>query len=141
MKGKIVCDSSVMVKWVSSTGENYLKQADKILKDTQNNQTQLFAPELSKYEVGNALLKGKGLSPTQAMLLLGTVYSMPIEFIPESLELAEKSYLYAKKYDITYYDASFVSLTHALNATLVTDNPKHQAKVVGVKVTPLEDYI
>lgn len=140
MNGKIVCDSSVIVKWVSSEGEDNLEQADQILKDRQDKKAELFAPELAKYEVANALLLGKQLPPSQAMISLGTVYSLPIEFIPENFGLAKNSYQFAQQFGITYYDASFVSLAELLDATLVTDNPKHQAKVEGVKVLPLKDY-
>ncbi len=140
MRGKIVCDSSVIVKWISSEGENYLEKADQIIKDRQDDKTELFAPELAKYEVANAILLGKQLSPPQAMISLGTVHSLPIQFIPDNIDLAQRSYQFAHKFGITYYDASFVSVAEFLDATLVTDNPKHQAKVKEVKVLPLKDY-
>jgi predicted nucleic acid-binding protein len=41
---------------------------------------------------------------------------------------------------MTYYDASFVALARIENAVLVTDNPKHQAKQLAVKVISLKDY-
>jgi predicted nucleic acid-binding protein len=140
LKGKIVCDSSVIVKWVSKEGEDNLEQADQVLKDCQEKKTELFAPELAKYEVANALLLGKELPTSQASISLGTVYSLPIEFIPEDFEQALNSYQFAQKFGITYYDASFVSLAELLDATLVTDDPKHQARIESVTVLPLKDY-
>lgn len=141
----IVTDSSVMVKWVSKDDEPNLKQADKLLKDVEAGKVSLVAPELAKYEIGNALLK-KGLTPVQAFQSLGTIYSLPVMFVPESEELAIETYQMAQKarsgsdLRFTYYDAAFTALAKSQNAVLVTDNPKHHKKIAGVNVLPLEDY-
>jgi predicted nucleic acid-binding protein len=100
---------------------------------------------LAKYEVGNALLK-KGLTSSQAYQSLGTVYSLPIQFITETDNLASQTYQMASQAQaaghlkVTYYDASFTALAKQENAVLITDNPKHQALISGVKVIPLKDY-
>lgn len=142
---KIVTDSSVMVKWVSKDNESHLEEADQILRDVQKGQVVLIAPELAKYEVGNALLK-KGLTPAQAFQSLGTVYSLPVQFISETEELASQTYQMAQETksksspNFTYYDAAFAALAKQEDAVLVTDNPKHQTKIGKVKVLSLENY-
>ncbi|MEK7188723.1 MAG: type II toxin-antitoxin system VapC family toxin [Patescibacteria group bacterium] len=143
---KIVPDSSVVVKWVNQQNELNLDQADKLLSDVQAGKVELIVPELAKYELGNALLK-KGLSDAQAFQSLGTIYSLPIQFVPETEELAGVAYQMASKVRLTedtpkftYYDASFVALAKQEEAVLVTANPKHQIKVIGVRVVPLENY-
>ena len=135
-----VVDSSVMVKWLSSQDEQNLTQADELLTDVQEGKIALFSPELSKYEIGNVLWK-KGLPVSDARETLATYYSLPIAFVSESKELAENAYKIAKEHSITYYDASFLSLTQALEAILITDNFKHQGKVKNIKVIKLADYI
>ena len=140
MAGKIVVYTSVIVKWLSAQDEKYLEQADKLLEDTQAGKIDLFSPELCKYEIGNALLKGKQLEIPQAFASLGTTYALPIQFIPESKDLAERSYEIGKEFDLTYYDASFLSLAESLKATLVSDNVKHQGKAVSIKIVPLSKY-
>jgi len=137
---KIALDSSVVIKWLSSQDENHLEQADKILKDTQKGQIELFSAELSKYEVANALLKGKSLPPTQARAALATLHRIPLAFISETEDLAKETYKIATELRITYYDATFLSLAKKLKATLITDNPKHQGRAKGVKVVALKDY-
>lgn len=143
---KIVIDSSVVVKWVSQDDELNLEQADKLLNDVRAGRVELVAPELAKYEVGNALIK-KGLSEIQAFQSLGTVYSLPVRFVPETEELADETYQMANKArstedhpKFTYYDASFTALAKQEGAVLVTANLKHQVKIAGVKVVPLENY-
>ena len=136
---QVVVDSSVTVKWINQFDEGLLDQADKLLADAQVGSISLLAPELSKYEVGNALLKKK-LNLPMAYESLGTVYQLPLTFIPESEELAKHTYKLALERGITYYDASFIALAAQNKTILVTDNPKHQGKSSEIKAVPLKDY-
>ncbi len=137
---RVVVDSSVIVKWLSAEDEPHVEQADGLLRDCQAQRVELYAPELSKYEVGNALLKGKELGLREVRDALATTYSLPIHFLPESRELAERTYALAHRHRLTYYDAAFPALASALRATLVTDNVKHQGKVKGVRILSLAAY-
>jgi len=138
MKNTVI-DSSVTVKWLNQINEPNLKQADKLLQDAQHQKVTLSAPELSKYEIGNALLK-KQLPLHQANEALGTISHLPIKFIPETEQLAQETYKIAQQAHITYYDASFIALAKQENAQLVTDNPKHQGKTNDIIVIALKDY-
>ena len=140
MKGKIVCDSSVIVKWLTAQNEQRLRQANKILTDAQKGDIEIFAPELAKYEVGNTLLTGKRFPLKETRISLASFYSLPVKFVSESYTQSQETYEIGEKANITYYDACFISLAKLLNATLVTDNPKHQARVKNVKVIALENY-
>lgn len=137
---KIVSDSSVTVKWINQIDEQLLEQADKLLEDARAGVVNLLAPELSRYEIGNAILKKK-LDLAKALESLATSYQLPITFISESEELAKETYKIAQEQGITFYDASFMALAKDQNADLVTDNPKHQdKKISGLSVTPLKNY-
>lgn len=135
----VVVDSSVIVKWINQINEKLLDQADELLADAQSGTITLLAPELSKYEIGNALLN-KRLDLSLAYQSLATVYQLPITFVPETIELSKQTYQIAQQGGITYYDASFMSLAKQNNATLVTDNVKHQGKDSDTKVVALKDY-
>lgn len=140
MSLKLVVDSSVIVKWLNSTDEENLKEADKVLADALEDKVELLAPELAKYEVGNVLLTRKKLSSKVAEIPIRALFASPIQFIPESEDLARETFSLAESLKITYYDASFMSLAQQYNATLVTENVKHQAKSEKVKVISLKDY-
>lgn len=142
MVKKLVLDSSIIVKWLNSQDEKNLEKSDKILADALKNEIELLAPELAKYEVGNVLLCRKKLSSSDIEIPLHTLFVSPIQFIPESEELAKETYNIATSLGITYYDASFISLAKRLDATLVTDNIKHQGKAKDpkIKVISLKDY-
>lgn len=135
----IVVDTSVSVKWINQIDEQFIEESSKLLRDAQIGSVTLLAPELSKYEIGNALLK-KNLDATRANAALGTVYQLPITFISQTESLAQESYKIAQNAGVTYYDASFMALAKQEHATLVTDNPKHQGKSTDITVVPLKDY-
>lgn len=136
----IVVDTSVLVKWLNKTNEKNIDKADEIMESALKGEIELLTPELSRYECGNVLLKGKQLTPQEAYVSLATAYSLPIIFVSESEELAKETYSLASDLGITYYDASFLSLAKKFNATLVTENTKHQRKSKGIKVKSLQEY-
>lgn len=136
----LVTDTSVFVKWLNQDNEQDLDKADKILHEVESGQVEIVLPELIKYELGNVLLKGKQLTPDQAYISLGTIYSLPVTFIGESEQQAKETYRLAHDLQVSYYDASFISLAKQYNATLVTDNIKHQGKDLSIKVVALKDY-
>ena len=139
-KSQIIVDTSVIIKWLSLDNESYIDRANVILEDVQNQKIEVFTPELAKYEVGNALLFGKLLSPQQAKIALKEFFNLPIAFVAESVEVAVDTFSLASKLGITYYDASFLSLAKLYKATLVTENIKHQGKTKDIKVVALKDY-
>ncbi|MBI2334604.1 type II toxin-antitoxin system VapC family toxin [Candidatus Daviesbacteria bacterium] len=136
---KIVVDSSVMVKWLNSQNEDHLEQANKVLQDAEDGIIMFLAPELSRYEIGNALLKKK-MDLSKALDTLVTAYNIPVQFVPETPQLALATYKIADEEKITYYDAAFLALAKQEEATLVTDNLKHQGKSSAIKVIALKDY-
>src|SRR3989344_3056388 len=105
----IIIDTSVIVKLLNDQLEQHVKQANKVLLDAQKNKISIFAPELSRYEIGNAILKKK-LSMPFAQDTLETAYDLPIQFVKETYKLACKTYEIAAKTNMTYYDASFIAL-------------------------------
>lgn len=135
----LVVDSSVIVKWLNQTKEQNVEQADKILNQARNGEVELITPELAKYETGNVLIT-KGVATSEAKISLSILYDFPITFITESLDLAQQTYILADSLGITYYDASFLSLAKQYDATLVTENVKHQGKIKEIKVVSLKDY-
>ena len=137
---KLVIDSSVIVKGLNQQDEEHLVQADKIMKDLEENRIIIFAPELAKYEIGNALLMRKMLTAKDEVISLNTFFTLPIQFINLSEELACETYKIAQETNITYYDACFIALAKQENAVLVTDNPKHQGKNKKIYVISLSDY-
>lgn len=139
-KKQIVVDSSVAVKWFNTKDEDNFKKANKILKDLEEEKIEISMPEISKYEITNALLYKK-LSLSLVKTSLSTIYSMPIKFVPLANDLAAQTVEIAYKNKITFYDACFLSLAKKIKGELVTDNIKHQRKnIEDIRVIDLKDY-
>ena len=136
----VVADSSVIVKWLNKDREKNLEQASKLLNETLEGKVELLVPELVKYEVGNVLLTSKNLTAEEANFSLETLYNLPVTFVSETPNLAKQTFEFAYNNKLTYYDAAFMSLAKQYDATLVTDNIKHQGKSPEIKVLPLKDY-
>ena len=136
---KIVVDTSVIVKWLATDNELYVNKAQQLLKDAIKGKITLLAPSLARYELGNSIVKRKMELPF-AFDALATSYKAPVNFINETEDLALLTYRIAHEYGITYYDASFIALAREEGDVLITDNPKHQAKIKEVKVVALKDY-
>lgn len=135
----MVVDSSVAVKWLSSEGEEYIRQADLILEHVNQEKVELTAPVFMKYEVGNAL-RYKKISEDRKLEYLQQFYDIPIKFYGISLRQAKAAFEIARGIGITFYDAVFMELAKRLGAPLITANPKHQKSFPGVKVVSLKDY-
>ena len=139
-KKQIVVDSSVAVKWFNTKDEDNLDQADKLLKELEEEKIEIFMPEISKYEITNALLYKK-LSLSLIETSLSTIYSMQVKFVPLDNVLAAQTVEIAFKNKITFYDACFLSLAKKIKGELVTDNIKHQRKnIEDIKVIELKNY-
>lgn len=136
----LIVDTSVALKWLNQDNEQNIDHADKILEDARDGQVEILAPELLKYEIGNALLYGKKIANKDIKKLLSIFYSLPIIFVAENTELGNSTYILAKNLGITYYDASFLSLAKRYGAILVTENIKHQGKTKKIKTIYLKDY-
>lgn len=137
---QFVADTSIIIKWLSADREDGIELANKVLDDALDGEIELLAPELAKYEVGNVLLFSKKLSSKQGNTVLSQFYTLPISFITESEDLSKESFNVASTLGITYYDAAFISLARQNDATLITENVKHQGKSTDVKVISLKDY-
>lgn len=136
----LIIDTSVAVKWLNQDHEKNIDKADKILEDAKDGKVELFAPELLKYELGNALLFGKKISIEDIDDLLYIFNSLPITFVTENKILAKDTYDLAFNLGVTYYDASFMSLAKQNDAILVTENIKHQGKSKEIIVKSLQEY-
>lgn len=136
----LIIDTSVALKWLNQDNEQNIDHADKILEDAKNGRVEILAPELLKYEIGNALLYGKRIENKDIKQLLSIFYSLPINFVAENTELGNSTYILANNLGITYYDASFISIAKQYGATLITENPKHQQRSPEITVKSLKDY-
>lgn len=138
-KQKVVLDTSIIGKWLFDR-EDFVAQADELLSRTLAGEFQLYAPEISRYELGNIIFKRK-LSKDHAKSIVATIYSLPIFFVKETQDRFLRSAQLSTELGVTFYDAAFISLAEELSAPLISQNLKHQGKAKMIEVTSLPNFL
>ena len=114
----LVLDASVVVKWFSKeeNSEKAIELRDKFV----NREVFIVCPDLVLYEVANALRYNKNLDEDDIREAIESIYDMEIDIIVPTKEVMARAIKFAKKFNITVYDAVYVSLADILNAKLIT---------------------
>lgn len=115
---RFLVDASVAVKWFDLR-ERYVDQARSLLDAHLTGQAHLLLSALLPYEVGNALLKEPeptGPGETDALWLSDFVW------VTIDAESAEATRSLALRYNLSYYDASYLALAIREAAPLVSDD-------------------
>ena len=135
-----VADASVAVKWINSTDEANVSEAVALLTDATAQRIALFSSDLLRYELANALTKGKKLAASDVRFALERLEELPVELLDLMPGSFEHAAALAHKYNISVYDAVYAVIAHELSGTLVTANPRHQGRIQEVSVIALSDY-
>jgi predicted nucleic acid-binding protein len=104
-------------------------QAVSILERHLHGDIEIHVPDLLFYELGNILWLKETLVSRDALTILRESFALAIQIHPVDLLLSEEAFRFARKHEITFYDASFVALSHLLQASFVTADKKLFAKV------------
>jgi len=126
----LVVDSSVVFKWYRQPGdEDYVPQAVSILERHLHGDIEIHVPDLLFYELGNILRLKESLVSKDALTILRETFALALQTHPIDLPLSEEAFRFPREHEITFYDASFVALSHLLQASFVTADKKLFAKV------------
>ena len=125
-----VVDSSIVFKWYRQPGdEEYVPQAVSLLERHLHGDLEIHVPDLLFYELGNILRFKETLVSKDALTILRETFALALQIHPIDLLLAEETFRLTREHDITFYDASFVALSHLLDASFITADKKLFAKV------------
>jgi predicted nucleic acid-binding protein len=132
----LVIDASVAVKWY--TQEENRDEAIKILQAHMGGEIELTSPTLLAYEVINALRYNPSLTPEDQEKAVAALFLIGIDLKPPTQELMKKATRLANKYDITIYDAVYLSQAILQDTNLVTADKEltEKAQETG-KITEL----
>jgi len=127
LKDKIVVDASVAVKC-------YIKEKDRDralkLRDMHvRGETCLLAPELIIYEVCNALRYNPEFTEEDVISAAESLFQLHLNLKSPEAESVSHTLQNAFKYDITVYDASYLSIAEKENCRFVTTDERLYAKV------------
>jgi len=118
--GKIVVDSSVLVKWVKARDEDLVLQARRLLRQVEARGLEIHVPALLLYEVGNVLLTRTSLDHSGLADALAHLESLPLIVAPPASPLLTRAGWLGRDLGLTFYDASFVALAVELDCPFVT---------------------
>ena len=125
-----VVDTSIVFKWYRQPGdEEYVPQAVSILEQHLHGNFEIHVPDLLFYELGNILRFKEPLVSKDALTILRETFSLALQVHSIDPLLAEEAFRFAREHGITFYDASFVALSHLLQASFITADQKLFAKV------------
>jgi predicted nucleic acid-binding protein len=119
MDASVVLDTSVVIKWFRQ-GEVLASQALALRDAYLEGQIMVSGPALLAYELANVLRYKNDLTTGQIEDAVQSLFDMGLEWVSPSATVMRRAVVIARERDTTVYDAVFVALAEALNATLIT---------------------
>ena len=120
MHPKIVVDTSVLIKWFKTRGEEFLAEARKLLEEIERRPIEVHVPALLLYEVGNILLLKTRLGLASLDKAVERLEGLPFLVAPPATPLLKRALRLGREFSITFYDASFLALAVELDCPFVT---------------------
>lgn len=119
----LVPDASVVLKWfLRPESEPYSDQALALRQAFADDQVALEAPQLMLYEIGNILGRRLPEAMPQALLALLRV---GIVFQTHSEALLRQTWALMRRFDVTFYDASYHALALLRHGVFVTADQRY----------------
>jgi predicted nucleic acid-binding protein len=116
----VVSDANVALKWFHSEGEEEVAEARALLDAHKERTLALSVLDLTAYEVGNALMRGRtGAGADQVATVLEALAEVCPALRPTPEELRRATQLVAE-HDLTLYDAAYAAVAKGREATLAT---------------------
>lgn len=116
----VVSDASVALKWFHAEGEEEVPEARALVAAHQARSVALLVLDLTAYEVGNALMRGRAkASADQVATVLGALDEICPAVRPDTDELRRAAEL-AERHALTIYDAAYAAMAESREATLAT---------------------
>jgi predicted nucleic acid-binding protein len=116
----VVSDASVVLKWFHAEGEEEVEDARALLQHYARQAIGLQILDLTPYEVGNALLRGRArVAVDRVVIVLEALAEICPQISPTTAELREAAAL-AERHDLTLYDAAYAAVARERRAELAT---------------------
>ena len=130
----IVLDSSVIAKWFFK--EEQREEAINLRKLHKNGKIVINAPKLLLFELGNIFLNKKVFAEKFFNESIDTLFSININFT-EAKEILDSTFNLASKYNLSFYDATYIALAKNLKCDFITADKKLVEAVKTLKFVKL----
>jgi predicted nucleic acid-binding protein len=116
----VVSDANVALKWFHADGEEEVEASRALLAGQRERTVALRVLDLTAYELGNALLRGRAqASAEQVATVLCALRQICPSIAPTHEDLREAARL-AERHDLTLYDAAYAAVARRRDAALAT---------------------
>jgi predicted nucleic acid-binding protein len=116
----VVSDANVALKWFHAEGEEEVGEARALLDAHKARTVALNVLDLTAYEVGNALMRGRAAAGAdQVATVLEALAEVCPALRPDPSELRRATEL-AAEHELTLYDAAYAAVAESREATLAT---------------------
>lgn len=116
----VVSDASVALKWFHAEGEEEVEAARALLDQHRRHVVSISVLDLTRYEIGNALLRGRPRADARAVpVILDALGQICRRVSPTSAEFADAATL-AEQHGLTLYDAAYAAVARSRGALLAT---------------------
>lgn len=136
----VILDASVVYKWFAKN-EEYSHLALNILQKHVNGQEKIIVPDLILYELANAWVTKKALPSARVKINLKDLQDARLGIESSTFNLIAKAATFAKKYNVTVYDAIYAVLAKEKRCGLITADKKFIEKTNLPFVKLLKEYI
>ncbi len=116
----VVSDANVALKWFHAEGEEELEPARALIEAYKARRIALTVLDLTRYEVGNALLRGRAKATAEQVATVLEALDGICPAVSPSPEQMRSATLLAQQHSLTLYDASYAAVAQDTKATLVT---------------------
>jgi|SRR5579859_5318946 len=116
----LVVDTSVLIKWFKDEDENLVDQALALRDRVDRAGIAVYAPALLFYEIGNVLVRKTKLDHAGITEVLAAIAGSRLVVAAPEPALLRRAAQFARRYDLSLYDAAFVALADALGCRMIT---------------------
>jgi predicted nucleic acid-binding protein len=118
----VVSDANVVLKWFHAADEDEVGPALALLDAHRERTVALSVLDLTVYEVGNALMRGRaGVSAERAATVVEALVEICPAVRPTPGEMRAATEL-AERHDLTIYDATYAAVAQGRSAELATSD-------------------
>lgn len=133
MVGRFVLDASISLKWFFEERDSDL--AEVLLEKVKNRQVKVFVPQIFFFEVVNAVKTKAKSTARDVAAVIEKIFSLKLASEKADKKFLMETNLYAQKYNLTIYDASYLALAKILKIDLITadESLKKKTKLKFIK--------
>jgi predicted nucleic acid-binding protein len=134
----VVSDANVVLKWFHAEDEEEVGPARALLEAHKERTIALSVLDLTVYEVGNALMRGRaGASAEQAATVVEALAEICPAIRPSPKEIRKATEL-AERHELTVYDAAYAAVAQSRSAELATLDRALLAAELGSRPSELQ---